>query len=110
MRRLVGLLGKDGPEGMNKKGGFCRLFIRGSLDADNSPDTAVAMRNAINEAEAAVREGRIKKSVFGYLWTKAFEFAALKGWRFDAATKAWVKGKPFNLWKRRKALLKSATA
>ncbi|MFZ2642099.1 MAG: helix-turn-helix domain-containing protein [Verrucomicrobiia bacterium] len=107
IRRLEGLLDK---ETMKKKGGRLRMFVRGSLDAGDCVDTAVAMRDAINEAEAAQREGRIKKSVFGYLWTKAFEFAALKGWRFDAATKSWVKGKPFNSWKLRKALLKSLAA
>lgn len=104
IRRLLVLLGK---ETMKKEGGRLRMFVRGSLEAGDCVDTAVAMRDAINETEAAQREGRIKKSVFGYLWTKAFEFAALKGWRFDAATKTWAKGRPFNSWKLRKALLKS---
>ncbi|MBI5820316.1 MAG: hypothetical protein HZA88_15215 [Verrucomicrobia bacterium] len=110
IRRLVALLGKGGEEGMDAKGGSCRLFIRGSRDAADSPDTAVAMRDAINETLCAQREGRIKKSVFGYCWTKAFEFAGLKGWKLETATKSWVKCKPFNTWKRRQAQSKSKAA
>ena len=104
IRRLKELLGQ---ETMKKDGARLRLFIRGSVAAADCEDTAVAMRKAINETEAAVREGRIKKSVFGYLFTQAFYWAGQMGWRFDAATKTWVKGKQFNNWKRQKALLKS---
>jgi DNA-binding transcriptional ArsR family regulator len=96
MRRLMGLLGE---ETMKKKGGSLRLFIRGSVEAADCPDTAVAMRKAINDTEAAQREGRIKKSVFGYLYRQAFYWAGQMGWKFDAAKKEWTKGEKFNNWK-----------
>ena len=107
MRRLMELLGKDGPTGMVLKGCSLRLFIRGSKDAADSPDTAIAMREAINETLCARREGRIKKSVFGFLYTRAFELAAAKGWKLDSATMKWVKGKPFNMWERRQQMKNS---
>lgn len=100
MRRLMGLLGK---ETMKKDGARLRLFIRGSLEAADCEDTAVAIRKAINETEAALREGRIKKSVFGYLFSQSFYWAGQMGWKFDAEIKRWVKCAPFNTHQHRNA-------
>lgn len=105
MRRLKNLLGKETVA--SKRGCTLRLFIRESRDAVDSEDTAVAMKKAIIEAVAAQLEGRIKRSVYGYLVGQAFYWARQLGWRFDAANKCWVKGKSFSMWEVLQSLKKS---
>lgn len=106
IKRLIQTLGKEGPEGMNKKGPLWRTFIRGSKDTGDDPTTAEVVRDALNELLYRERIGKSVGSKAKFVYSLAQAYAAERGWAYcykPDGKGAWMKVAPFNWWERKNA-------